>query len=173
MESISINLSARSVADRSFHQFAADLVRALPFPARRLCLEITETTTITHLVEAHEFVQSMRALGVRIALDDFGAGASSFSYLRTLPIDYLKIDSQYVRSLLSDSLDRTAVRCFRDVAAICGIQTVAECVETEEVPDELRKLRIDFAQGQLIHHPEPLENFALAPSAVAGSGQAK
>ncbi|MDE3011192.1 MAG: EAL domain-containing protein [Pseudomonadota bacterium] len=166
---VAVNLSGRSLGDRSFHRFAAELLGAVPFDPRKLCLEITETAAITHLGDAATFMAAMRALGVRIALDDFGAGASSFGYLKNLPVDFLKIDGQFVRDLLDDELDRTAVRCFREVAAVCGVHTIAECVESVAVLEELARIGIDFAQGFLLHRPEPLDALvaaALTPDAA-------
>jgi EAL domain-containing protein (putative c-di-GMP-specific phosphodiesterase class I) len=132
------------------------------FDSKRLCFEITETAAVTNMADAEEFIKAMRAYGVRIALDDFGAGASSFGYLKTLPIDFLKIDGQFVRDIWKDRLDHTAVSCFRDVAAVCGLQTIAECVETQDVLAELQRIGIDLAQGYLMHSPEPID--ALASS---------
>jgi diguanylate cyclase (GGDEF)-like protein/PAS domain S-box-containing protein len=153
---VAVNLSGQSIGDRSFHRYAVEHVSRTTRPDR-LCFEITETAAITHMEDAKEFITAMRKLGVRIALDDFGAGASSFGYLKLLPADLLKVDGQFVRDILHDRLDHTAVCCFHDIAAACNLQTVAECVETEDVLAELRRIGVDFAQGYLLHRPEPLE----------------
>jgi len=97
-----------------------------------------------------------RELGLRTALDDFGAGASSFGYLKKLPLDHLKIDGQFVRDVLTDPLNAAAIRCFVDVAAVVGLKTVAEFVENEAVLQHLVVLGVDFAQGFHIHRPGPL-----------------
>ena len=97
-----------------------------------------------------------RELGLRTALDDFGAGASSFGYLKKLPLDHLKIDGQSVRDVLTDPLNAAAIRCFVDVAAVVGLKTVAEFVENEAVLQHLVVLGVDFAQGFHIHRPGPL-----------------
>ena len=168
VDTIAINLSGQSIGDRSFHRYLIDLISRIPFDPRKLCFEITETAAITNLGDAGEFIKAIRALGVRIALDDFGSGASSFGYLKHLAVDILKIDGQFVRDLLKDPLDHTAVRCFRDVAEVCGLQTVAEFVENGEIFAELRQIGVDFAQGYLIHRPEPLEHLLPArPTASA------
>lgn len=122
----------------------------------KLCLEITETAAITNMADATAFVQLVRAAGVRVALDDFGAGASSFGYLKALPVDYLKIDGQFVRTLLTDPLDDATVRCFVDVAQVMGVKTVAEFVDDPAVLARLRELGVDFAQGFLLHRPAPI-----------------
>jgi len=101
-----------------------------------------------------------------VALDDFGAGASSFGYLKVLPVDYLKIDGQFVRTLLTDPLDDVAVRCFVDVARVLGLKTVAEFVDHPAVLARLREIGVDFAQGFLLHRPAPLDELlgSLTPA---------
>lgn len=164
VHTVAVNLSGQSMGDRAFHDWVAELGRTHRFDARRLCFEITETAAITSLADAAAFLAAVRALGVRIALDDFGAGASSFGYLKQLPVDILKIDGQFVRELLDDPLARAAVRCFREVATAVGMRTVAEFVETEAVCSELRRLGIDYAQGYGVHRPQPLAEVVSAPT---------
>jgi EAL domain-containing protein (putative c-di-GMP-specific phosphodiesterase class I) len=101
---------------------------------------------------------------VRIALDDFGAGASSFGYLKTLQVDLLKIDGQFISNLIDDPLNDAAVRCFVDVARILGLETVAEFVDRPEILQRVREIGIDYAQGFLLHRPEPIER-VLGPAA--------
>jgi diguanylate cyclase (GGDEF)-like protein/PAS domain S-box-containing protein len=155
---LSINLSGHSISDRVFQSDVLEMIHAAQFPPNKLCFEITETAAITNIGEAKKFIDTMRALGVKIALDDFGAGASSFSYLKVLPVDYLKIDGHFVTHLLNDQLAYAAVNCFKDVAKILGITTVAEFVEREDTRQALEKIGIDLMQGHLIHQPEPLLN---------------
>lgn len=157
IESLSVNLSGQSVGDRAFHAWALELFNAAgDSTCSRLCLEITETAAVTNLADAAIFIGQVREAGVKVALDDFGAGASSFGYLKTLPVDYLKIDGQFIRDLLSDPLDDAAVRCFADVARLMGLKTVAEFVDNAEVLERLRVIGVDFAQGYLIHRPAPI-----------------
>ena len=104
----------------------------------------------------------MRRHEVRFALDDFGSGVSSFGYLKRLQVDYLKIDGQFIRNLCHDRVDQATVRCIRDVAKITGKKTVAEFVETEEVEQLLREIRIDYSQGFLRHRPAPLDQLLTA-----------
>jgi len=154
---VAINLSGQSVGDRSFHSWAIDVfAHAGPAVCKRLILEVTETAVVTNLVDAAKFMGQARDLGLRTALDDFGAGASSFGYLKKLPLDYLKIDGQFVRDVLTDPLDAAAVRCFIDVAKVVGLKTIAEFVENETVFQHLAQLGVDFAQGFHIHRPGPL-----------------
>jgi diguanylate cyclase len=157
IESLSVNLSGQSVGDRSFHQWALQMLNeAGPDICGRLCMEITETAAITQLADARQFIEKLRELGVKTALDDFGAGASSFGYLKSLPVDYLKIDGQFVRDLVTDPLDEAAVRCFIDVAKVVNMKTVAEFVENPEVLQRLRDMGADYAQGFLLHRPAPI-----------------
>lgn len=153
---ISINLSGQSIGDQVFHRFLADMIESAKFDVGKLCLEITETAAITHIGQAQNFIGDMRDLGIRIALDDFGAGASSFGYLKSLPVHFLKIDGQFVRGLMSDPLNLAAIRCFVEVARVVGIQTVAEFVEQQEEVSQLAELGVDYGQGYLLHKPEPL-----------------
>lgn len=168
IHTICINLSGQSIGDRSFHEKAIAILNgAGPSVCRRICLEITETAAITNIADAASFVGAVRRLGVRIALDDFGAGAATFGYLKSLPIDVLKVDGQFVRNLVNDPLDQAAMRCFVDVARIMGVKIVAECVETEGVLARLREMGVDYAQGFLFHRPEPIENLMYCPLEVA------
>ena len=154
---IAINVSGKSVGDRSFHRSAVEEFRAAgPAVCQRLCIEITETAAITNLAEAALFIEQLRELGVRTALDDFGAGASSFGYLKTLKVDMLKIDGQFVRDILDDPLDDAAVRCFVDVARVLGVACVAEFVDRPDVLSRVRDLGVDYAQGFLLHKPEDM-----------------
>jgi EAL domain-containing protein (putative c-di-GMP-specific phosphodiesterase class I) len=158
IDTLCINLSGPSIGDRAFHRQAIDtLIEAGAQVCGRLCLEITETAAITQMSDAGVFIDQVRALGVRIALDEFGAGASSFGYLKNLNVDLLKIDGQFIRDLPDDPLDDAAVRCFVDVARVVGVKTVAEFVDRAEVLDRVREIGVDFAQGFLLHRPEPIE----------------
>ncbi len=170
LDMLCINLSGQSVGDRAFHRHAIDaLTEAGSTACRRLCLEITETAAVTNMADAAIFIDQVRALGVRVALDDFGAGASSFGYLKTLKVDLLKIDGSFIRDLIDDPLDAAAVRCFVDVARVLGIKTVAEFVDRPEVLARVREIGIDYAQGFLLHSPEPIEGLFGAKPRHAGA----
>jgi diguanylate cyclase (GGDEF)-like protein/PAS domain S-box-containing protein len=166
IELLSVNLSGRSVGDRAFHRWALDLLEnAGPRVCGALCLEITETAAVTNIADAVIFIDQVRAFGVKVALDDFGAGAASFGYLKTLTVDILKIDGQFVRGLIDDPLDEVAVRCFSNVAQVMGLTTVAEFVDSPAVLHKLNTMGIDFAQGYLLHRPEPLHEL-IQPATV-------
>jgi diguanylate cyclase (GGDEF)-like protein/PAS domain S-box-containing protein len=160
LDIVNVNLSGKSVGDPSFHRWAVDLLEAAgPMIRQKLGLEITETAVVIHREGATRFISEVREMGCRVALDDFGAGASSFGYLKTLPVDFLKIDGEFIRGMATDPLDAAAVRCFVDVAQVLGVKTVAEFVETPEVLDLLKQLGVDFVQGNLIHRPAPIGEF--------------
>ena len=154
-----INLSGQSVGDKEFHREAIAMLTAAGVEVcDRICLEITETVAITNIADATAFITQVRVLGVRFALDDFGAGVSSFGYLKMLDIDILKIDGQFITGMIDDKLDAAAVRCFVEVAAALNLKTVAEYVKSEEVMARVKLLGIDYAQGYLLHHPKPIES---------------
>jgi diguanylate cyclase (GGDEF)-like protein/PAS domain S-box-containing protein len=165
IENLSANLSGQSVGDRAFHRWAIELLsEAGPEICHRLCLEITETAAVTNLADAAHFIEQVRAIGVRVALDDFGAGASSFGYLKNMPVDFLKIDGQFIRKLGIDALDEAAVRCFADVAKVVGMKTVAEFVDHPTILGHLKRIGIDFAQGFFIHRPAPIDELLQRPT---------
>ena len=175
LQRVGVNLSGQSVADPTFRAWALQsLEEAGPALCDRLILEITETVAIARLEEAAAFVRAVQNAGARVALDDFGAGASTFGYLKSLPVNYLKIDGQFIRHLLTDPLDQAAVKCFVEVARAIGVKTVAEFVETDAVLTRLREIGVDFAQGYLLHRPEPLDAAARPEAgASAGAGAAR
>lgn len=166
IEMLCINLSGQSIGDRAFHRQAVDMLKdAGEVICAKICIEITETAAVTNLSDASLFIEQVSVLGVRVALDDFGAGASSFGYLKNLAVDILKIDGQFIKDLMDDPLDDVAIRCFVDVAKVCGLKTVAEFVDKPAVLKRVHELGIDYAQGFLLHKPEPIY-IALAQQVV-------
>ena len=160
INTISINVSGRSIGDRAFHRYAVELLDAAgPDICSRLSLEITETAAVANVADAALFIEQVHALKVRVALDDFGAGAASFGYLRALRVDSLKIDGQFIKGLQSDPISNVTVKCFIELARIMGIPTVAEFVDHPDLLAAVKALGIDFAQGYLISKPLPLAVF--------------
>jgi len=164
-EMISVNLSGKSIGDRNFQNFVHDRVASTAFDRDKLCFEITESESINNIDSSIEFIEKMRQIGIRFSLDDFGTGVSSFSYLKKLPVDYIKIDGQFVENMTKDPVDYATVRSIQDVAKLLGKQTIAEFVEDSEVEDKLRDLGVDYMQGFLRHRPMPLENVFTFPTA--------
>ena len=154
-----INLSGHSLGDERFLDFVVDLFASNRVPASKICFEITETAAIANLEHASRFIGTLKALGSRFALDDFGSGLSSFAYLKTLPVDYLKIDGMFIRDIHEDPIHLAMVQSINEVGHLMGMQTVAEFVENDMIVEVLRTVGVDFAQGYGICPPQPLEIF--------------
>lgn len=152
----SINLSGASINDDEFIHFLKAQFLRYEIPTSLICFEITETAAITNLSKAAKFINELRALGCQFALDDFGSGMSSFAYLKTLPIDYLKIDGRFIQNMIDDEIDLVMVTAIHQIAQVMDIRTVAEFVENEDTLTVLRSLGIDYAQGYGIARPAPL-----------------
>jgi ammonium transporter, Amt family len=150
-----VNLSGTSLNEQSFAEFILQTVGE-PEIASALCFEITETAAVTSLSNVTFFMRELKARGCKFALDDFGTGLSSFMYLKTLPVDYLKIDGQFIMQIATDAVDRSMVEAISKVGRALGIATVAEWVEDEAVLDELKRIGVDFAQGYHMARPQPL-----------------
>jgi diguanylate cyclase (GGDEF)-like protein/PAS domain S-box-containing protein len=160
--SVSINLSANSLGEPFLLPFLHDALRDSVLPANRIRLEITETALINNMTAASRLVAEMRSTGCTVALDDFGAGLSSFSYLKQFPVDYLKIDGSFIRNLTGSVVDREIVSSINDIGHRLGVQTVAESVEDEETLGTLRAIGVDYAQGYVIGRPVPVEQLLEA-----------
>lgn len=151
-----INLSGASLNDDRFLAFLEAALHATPAIGKSLCFEITETVAVNSFGRIREVMKTFRQFGCQFSLDDFGSGMSSFSYLKNLPVDYLKIDGSLVRNIESDRADFAIVEAFRRVGDAVGLKTVAEFVENDSTLNCVRNMGIDFAQGYGIHRPEPL-----------------
>ena len=160
-----INLTAASLVDEGFGLFLYHRVRNSRLPAYKLCFEVTETSAVRDLARAQGLITKMRSLGCAFSLDDFGTGFCSFNYLRSLDVDYFKIDGSFVRDLESSSLSTAVIRAITDIAHVLNKQTIAEHTENDAIFKQLRELGVDYAQGFGIHRPEPIEQyFASVPS---------
>ncbi len=156
-----VNLSGTSVCDVRLADFIAECLSQSALPAMHLGFELTETAAVANLTQASQLMARLRAMGCPIALDDFGSGMSSFSYLRNLPIDYLKIDGAFIRNINTDPIDFAMVETIHRIGGIMGVHTVAESVENESVLAALALIGVDFAQGFHIRQPVPLEQLRL------------
>jgi diguanylate cyclase (GGDEF)-like protein/PAS domain S-box-containing protein len=150
-----LNLSGQSLGDDAFLSFVTHALETSGVEPSRICFEITETTAIETLPNATRFISVLQGLGCRFALDDFGIGFSSFGYLRTMALDYLKIDGSFVRNL-EDPLQQALVQCINQVSHLMGIRTIAEWIEDARTADVLRRIGVDFGQGYFLARPEPL-----------------
>src|SRR5262245_39042818 len=163
---VAINLSGTTLSDPGFLEFLVDVLEAHEPTPGVLCFEVTETAAITNLGHASYLMREMASRGCLIALDDFGSGLSSFNYLRTLPVNYLKIDGNFVQNVASDPIDRSMVEAIVQIGRAIGIETVAERVETPAVLDTLRRIGVGYAQGFLVGRPTPMAVFPHKKSAV-------
>ncbi|MCW3478692.1 EAL domain-containing protein [Neisseriaceae bacterium JH1-16] len=150
-----INLSGASIGDEQFLSFLYQQFKLNSIPPSLICFEITETSAIANLSSASRFMSELRALGCRFSLDDFGAGMSSFAYLKHLPVDYLKIDGSFVKDMLDDPIDRAMVEAIHQIGHVMGKSTIAEFVENEQVIEALTEIGVDYAQGYAIGRPQP------------------
>ncbi|MBV1920115.1 MAG: EAL domain-containing protein [Pseudomonadales bacterium] len=152
-----INLSGRTLSDPAFFNDVRALLKKHDIKPNRICLEITETAAIDNLTDAVGFISEIRDEGFKFALDDFGVGMSSFSYLKTIPVDYLKIDGSFVRNLLNDPIDHGIVEACNQVSHRAGLKTIAEFVENDQIEAALKTIGVDFGQGFSIAKPGPLK----------------
>ncbi len=156
---ISINLSGQTLSDGSFSEFIQSLLAGSSVPPSRLCFEITETTAISDLDQAKRFIQAIREHGVLFSLDDFGTGLSGFTYLKELPVHYLKIDGSFVKEICRDPVAATMVSAINDVAHTMGLKTVGEFVEDDDIRRRLKDIGIDYGQGYGIAKPMPFVEY--------------
>ena len=152
-----INLSALSLTHEGMLRYLQDEIRSCGVPPGTLCFELTETTAISNLTHARQFIAELKALGCAFALDDFGAGMSSFSYLRNLAVDYLKIDGALVVSAAHEPVNRAMVDAINRVGHTAGIVTIAEWVEDDATVAVLKELGVDYVQGFAVARPGPLQ----------------
>ena len=164
---IAVNLSGSSLNDERFLEDLIGLLGATHLAPGSLCFEITETAAIANLGNVVHFMRELKARGCHFALDDFGSGLSSFLYLKTLPVDYLKIDGQFIENVTRDPVDRSMVEAISQVGRAMGIRTIAERVESAEVFAELARLGIGFAQGFHIAVPRPIAEFPYTSARAA------
>ncbi len=156
---LAINLSGTSLSEDRFLNFVIDELKSHNLPRGAICFEITETAAISNLARVVHFMQALKELGCLFSLDDFGSGLSSFTYLKNLPVDYLKIDGQFIRNVVDDTVDESMVKAIREVGHAMGIETIAERVETRQVLDKLGTLGVGFAQGYYIARPASVQTF--------------
>lgn len=167
MDRCCINLSGQSLSDERFMKFLVDQIHNAGVPPELLCFEITETAVIANLNTATSLISSLRDMGCRFALDDFGVGLSSFGYLRNLSVDYLKLDGSFVKNMVKNKTDYEMVRAVNQVGHTMNIMTIAEFVEDEATLQAVRELGVDYAQGYVISRPVPMEIALFSDSAAA------
>ncbi len=158
---LAINLSGTTLNDSRFLDFVLDELAAAAIPPGALCFEITETAAIANLGQVVTFMQALKKRGCRFSLDDFGTGLSSLTYLKNLPVDYVKIDGQFVRNVLRDSADQCVVESIARMARAFKIEAIAERVESRDVMKRLGELGVAYAQGFFIAVPQPVSELPI------------
>jgi len=151
-----INLSGHSLGDEHLLDYLVRRLTDRPQLNQKLCFEITETAAIANLDSALHFIRTLKDLGCRFALDDFGSGLSSFAYLKKLPVDFLKIDGVFVEDIADDPVSLAMVSSINDVGHVMGMETIAEFVENEQILNKLRAIGVNYAQGYGMGRPRPL-----------------
>jgi diguanylate cyclase (GGDEF)-like protein/PAS domain S-box-containing protein len=152
----SINLSGQSLTEDGFLDFVVESLLESSISREKICFEITETAAISNLNIAIKFISTLKDMGCRFALDDFGSGLSSFGYLKSLPVDYLKIDGMFVKDIVDDPIDFAMVKSINEIGHVMGMKTIAEFVENGAIKEMLKKLGVDYVQGYGIGKPIPL-----------------
>lgn len=160
-----INLSGQTVSEEGFLEYVIDQIKLHGVNPRRICFEITETAVIANLNKARQFMQTLREIGCRFSLDDFGSGLSSFAYLKSLDVDFLKIDGMFVKTIAKNKIDRAMVESINNVGHVMGIHTIAEFAENDEIIDILKEIGVDYVQGYGVAKPELFnDDFFIQPS---------
>ena len=156
--SFAINLSGQSIGDDDFLQFIEQEIDGSKLPESSFCFEITESAAVSNLKKAQSFIDRLRDRGCHTSLDDFGAGLSSFAYLKNFNVDTLKIDGGFIRDITDNRISKSMVAAITQVAKVMELKTVAEYVESEETRKLVRDLGVDFAQGHIIGKPVALDS---------------
>ena len=152
----SINVSGNSLSEPDFLEFVLEQFSESQVPASMVCFEITETSAIGHLDRVVEFIEKLKIIGVSFSLDDFGTGLSSYSYLRTLPVDYLKIDGVFVKDIKDSPHDLAVVKSINEIGHFMGKKTIAEYVQDDDIVDILRQVGVDYVQGFGVEEKKPI-----------------
>jgi diguanylate cyclase (GGDEF)-like protein len=155
----SINLSGSSLCDERFAGFLRQKLEEMDIPPASACFEITETAAIRNFPHAIKLIEHFKHLGCRFVLDDFGAGLSSFNYLKHLPVNGIKIDGAFVRGMDGNRMDYTMVQAINNIGHALGLYTTAEFVEDDATMRKLLALEVDYAQGNWVQRPQPLEEW--------------
>lgn len=154
---VAVNLSGQSMSDEGFLNFVLDLFEQYQFDGKQICFEVTETSVISNITYARNFISVMKNFGCRFALDDFGSGLSSFQYLKDLDVDYIKIDGSFIRSMPYNDNSYNMVTSINNIGHVMGLKTIAEFVENEEISSMLEDVGVDFVQGYLVDKPHPID----------------
>ena len=161
ISSFSINLSGHSLNDLGLMEFVMKQMRDTNVPIGKVCFEITETMGIANLSDASDFIKRFKTTGCKFSLDDFGSGMSSYGYLKSLPVDYLKIDGVFVKDMATNPNDYAVVKSISEIGHFMGKKIIAEYVQDDETIQLLQDLGVDYAQGYGIEKPRKLDDVLL------------
>ncbi len=167
---LEVNLSGRTLGDPAIPRAIEQELSRVPIDPANLIFEVTETTAVLNMDEARDFASKLTTMGCRFALDDFGAGFGSFYYLKYLPLEFLKIDGDFITDLATSDTDQAMVRAIVDLSARLGKTTIAEFVSDEATIELLREYGVDFAQGYHVGRPRPIGEIWV--DAENGAGEA-
>ncbi|MEO1924876.1 MAG: EAL domain-containing protein [Gammaproteobacteria bacterium] len=156
-EAYSINLSGQTLSDINLANYITVLQAKYGIDPKQITFEITETAAIQYLDKTTAFILQLKKYGYSFSLDDFGTGLSSFSYLKQMAVDYLKIDGQFVKDISTDTISYAMVKSINDIGHAMGLKTIAEYVENTETMEKLQEIGVDSAQGYYLHQPQPLK----------------
>lgn len=157
---LSINLSGQNLGNRQLLAFIKKQFEThQQVSTEKICFEITETAAINNLTDARAFISELSELGCQFSLDDFGSGLSSFDYLKNLPVDFLKIDGQFVKDIVSNPIDFALVKSIDEIGHVMGKKTIAEFVENEQILEILAALKVDYVQGYFLGKPRPIDSY--------------
>ncbi len=163
---VSINLSGQSLADIGLAEFVRDKLDHYGIAPDCICFEVTETVAIANKAAALRIIEQLKAVGCHFSLDDFGTGLSTFTYLKELPVEYVKIDGSFVRRILEDKVSHAMVASINQIGHVMGLRTVAEFVESAALAERLALMGLDYLQGYAIDQPQPLADYLSGLSAV-------
>lgn len=164
IDCFTVNLSSHSLNDETMMEFILDELLTSEIPRDKICFEITETTAATNLTDAMEIITELKELGFKFALSDFGTGLSSYTYLKKMPVDYLKIDGAFIKGIAASSNDLAMVQSINEMAHLLGKQTIAEYVENADTQKKLVSIGVDYLQGFHIERPMQLDNLLKTSS---------
>ena len=165
LEGFSINLSGQTINNESFLAFLKDLLTTSSIPCQKITFEITETVAANSLVYVKNFIYEIKQFGCKFSLDDFGSGYSSYSYLKNLNVDYLKIDGAFVKDMAANPADVAIVKSMNEIAHSLSMKTIAEYVENDQIRNILRDIGVDYVQGYGIQKPillDELDDLSLS-----------
>ena len=154
---LAINISSTTLNDEQFLDFVVAELAGADLSPGALCFELTEAAAMTSLAAATHFIRELRGRGCRFSLDDFGSGLSSFIFLKNLPVDFLKLDGQFMHNVIHDHIDRSMVEAIAQIGESMGIRTIAERVDSADVLARLADIGIQYAQGNYISAPQPVD----------------